>query len=65
MCRVVWCLAALLGWADCALAVLITLALIVGEITNAGQRSWWGAHSLTTDTVSGMLVLLITVLVVN
>jgi len=45
--------------------VLVTVALIVGEITNAAQRSWWGSHSLTTDTVSGLLVLLITVLVVN
>jgi hypothetical protein len=41
------------------------LALIVDEITNAGQRDWWGSHSLTTDTVSGLRVLLITVLVVN
>ena len=55
----------LLGWAAAVVVILITLALIVGEITNAGQRSWWGSHSLTTDTVSGMLVLLITVLVVN
>ena len=55
----------LLGWAAAGFVVLITLALIVDEITNAGQRSWWGNHSLTTDTVSGVLVLLITVLVVN
>jgi hypothetical protein len=41
------------------------VALIVGEITTAAQRGWWGSHSLTTDTVSGLLVLLITVLVVN
>jgi hypothetical protein len=45
--------------------MLVTVALIVGEITNAAQRSWWGSHSLTTDTVSGLLVLSITVLVVN
>jgi len=45
--------------------MLVTVALIVGEITNAAQRNWWGSHSLTTDTVSGLLVLLITVLVVN
>jgi hypothetical protein len=55
----------LLGWLAAGLAVLVTVALIVGEITNAAQRSWWGSHSLTTDTVSGLLVLLITVLVVN
>ena len=55
----------LLGWAAAVLVILIALVLIIGEITDAAQRSWWGSHSLTTDTVSGMLVLLITVLVVN
>ena len=45
--------------------MLVTVALIVGEITNAAQRSWWESLSLTTDTVSGLLVLSITVLVVN
>ena len=45
--------------------MLVTVALIVGEITNAAQRGWWESHSLTTDTVSGLLVLSITVLVVN
>ena len=54
-----------MGWLAAVLAMLVTMALIVGEITNAVQRSWWGSHSLTTDTVSGLLVLLITVLVVN
>jgi hypothetical protein len=55
----------LLGWLAAGLVMLVTVALIVGEITNAAQRTWWGSHSLTTDTVSGLLVLLITVLVVN
>jgi hypothetical protein len=45
--------------------MLITLALVVDELTNTGQRRWWAAHPLTTDTVAGMLVLLVTVLVVN
>src|SRR5215472_5891327 len=57
--------ARLTGWLAAVLAMLITVALIIGEINNAGQRHWWGSHSLTTDTVSGLLVLLITVLVVN
>ena len=29
------------------------------------MRRWWSAHALTTDTVSGLLVLLITVLVAD
>jgi hypothetical protein len=55
----------LLGWPAAVLAMLITLALVVGELTDAGQRRWWAARPLTTDTVAGLLVLLITVLVVN
>jgi hypothetical protein len=54
-----------LGWPPAILATLITVALVVGEITDAGQRRWWAARPLTTDTVAGLLVLLITVLVVN
>jgi hypothetical protein len=45
--------------------MLVTLALVVGELTDAGQRRWWASHPLTTNTVAGLLVLLVTVLVVN
>jgi hypothetical protein len=55
----------LLGWPSAVLAILITLALVATELANPGQRAWWAARPLTTDTVSGLLVLLITVLVVN
>jgi hypothetical protein len=55
----------LVGWPAAILATLITLALIAGELIDAGQRRWWAARPLTTDTVSGLLVLLVTVLVVN
>jgi hypothetical protein len=55
----------LLGWPAAVLAMLITVALVVGELTDAGQRRWWAARPLTTDTVAGLLVLLVTVLVVN
>jgi hypothetical protein len=55
----------LIGWLAAGLAMLITLALVVVEVTDAGQRRWWAAHPLTTDTVAGLLVLLVTVLVVN
>jgi hypothetical protein len=43
----------------------ITLALVAGEIADAGKQRWWAARPFTTDTVPGLLVLLITVLVVN
>ncbi|MBV9451444.1 MAG: hypothetical protein JO345_36715 [Streptosporangiaceae bacterium] len=55
----------LIGWLAAVLAMLITLTLVVGELADAGQRRWWAARPLTTDTVAGLLVLLITVLVVN
>ena len=54
-----------MGWLAAVLAMLVTLALVVVELTDAGQRRWWAAHPLTTDTVAGPLVLLVTVLVVN
>ncbi len=41
------------------------LTLVAGELTNAGQRRWWAGRPLTTDTVAGLLVLLVTILVVN
>lgn len=55
----------LIGWSAAVLAMLVTLTLIIVELTEARQRRWWAAHSLTADTVAGLLVLLVTVLVVN
>jgi hypothetical protein len=54
-----------MGWLAAVLAMLITLALVAGELTDAGLRRWWEARPLTTDTLAGLLVLLVTVLVVN
>src|SRR5271165_6551237 len=45
--------------------MLVTLTLVAGELTDAVQRRWWAARPLTTDTVAGLLVLLVTILVVN
>jgi hypothetical protein len=55
----------LTGWLAAGLAMLITLTLVVVELTDAGQRRWWAGRPLTTDTLAGLLVLLVTVLVVN
>ncbi len=48
-----------------ALVTLVTLALVILDITDGGFRRWWADRALTTATVAGVLVLLITVLVVN
>ena len=53
------------GWLAAGLATAITLALVIAELADTGLRRWWAARPLTTDTVAGLLVLLITVLVVN
>jgi hypothetical protein len=58
-------LARLHGWASAAAVTLVATALVITEITDAGIRHWWAAHALTTDTVAGLLVLLITLLVAN
>ena len=47
------------------IVTLVTGALVVLELTDHGMRRWWSGHALTTDTVSGLLVLLITLLVVD
>jgi hypothetical protein len=53
------------GWLAALAATLVTAGLVIAEIDDTGMRHWWSSHALTTDTVSGLLVLLITFLVVN
>jgi hypothetical protein len=53
------------GWLAAAAATLVTLGLVLLDLTDRGIRSWWDSHALTTDTVAGLLVLLITFLVVD
>ena len=55
-------------WQGGFAAVIVTLltgVLVVLEITDKAMRRWWDGHALTTGTVSGLLVLLITLLVVD
>ncbi len=53
------------GWLAAIAATLVTTGLVVADIDDGGLRHWWSGHALTTDTVSGLLVLLITLQVVN
>jgi hypothetical protein len=53
------------GWLAAIAATLVAAGLVLAEIDDTGMRHWWSSHALTTDTVSGLLVLLITLLVVN
>src|SRR5215469_17673201 len=54
-----------LGGLAALVVTLLTGALVIGEITDGAMRRWWAGHALTTSTVSGLLVLLITLLVVD
>jgi hypothetical protein len=53
-----------LGGLAAAIA-LVACVLVILDVTEAGLRRWWDAHALTTDTVAGLLVLMITVLLVD
>jgi WD40 repeat protein len=55
-------------WQGGLAALVVTLlagVLVIGDISDGAMRRWWAGHALTTDTVSGLLVLLITLLVVD
>jgi hypothetical protein len=54
-----------LGGLAAAAVALVACVLVILDLTDAGLRRWWGAHALTTDTLAGLLVLMITVLVVD
>src|ERR1700685_4325875 len=53
------------GWFAAIAVTLVTVALVIDDVTDKGFRRWWVNHALTTDTVAGLLVVLVTVLVVN
>jgi hypothetical protein len=54
-----------LGGLAAAAITLVACVLVILDLTDAGLRRWWDGHALTTDTVAGLLVLMITVLVVD
>jgi hypothetical protein len=45
--------------------IAVTLALVVLDMADRSVRHFWEAHPLTVDTVAGLLVLGLTVLIVN
>ena len=54
-----------LGGLAAAAVTLVACVLVILDLTDAGLRRWWDGHALTTDTVAGLLVLMITILVVD
>jgi hypothetical protein len=56
------------GWQGGTATVVVTLgtvALVLLDLADRGFRRWWLTHAFTTDTVAGVLVVLLTVLVVD
>ena len=53
------------GWFAAIVVTLAAAALIILDVTDAALRRWWSGHALSTDMVSGLLGLLITVLVID
>jgi hypothetical protein len=54
-----------LGGLGALVVTVLAGVLVIVDVSDAGMRRWWGGHALTTSTVSGLLVLAITVLVVD
>jgi len=54
-----------LGGLAAAAVALVACVLVILDVTDAGLRRWWDGHALTTGTVAGLLVLMITVLLVD
>ena len=53
------------GATAAALITLVTLGLIVVDLSDGAARRWWAERAFATDVVAGILVLLITLLVVD
>jgi hypothetical protein len=54
-----------IGGLAAAAVTLVVCVLVILDLTDAGLQRWWDAHALTTDTIAGLLVLMITVLLVD
>jgi hypothetical protein len=53
------------GGLGALIVTLVACALVILDLTDDGLRRWWAVHALTTGIVSGLLVLLITILVAD
>ncbi len=43
----------------------IAVAVVILDVADPSLRKFWAGHALTADTVAGLLVLALTVLIVN
>jgi hypothetical protein len=52
-------------WASAAAVTILAVALAVLDILDGAVHRWWAEHAFTNSLVSGLLVLLVTVLVAD
>jgi hypothetical protein len=53
------------AWSGALTVMLITTVLVVLDVSDRAVRRFWSAHSFTASVLSGLLVLLLTVLIVD
>jgi hypothetical protein len=54
-----------LAWSGALIVTAITVVLVVLDITDASVHRYWSSHAFTASVLSGVLVLLVTVLIVD
>jgi hypothetical protein len=54
-----------LAWSWAVIVMVITVALVTLDLTDRTFRHYWYLHSFTSSVLSGLLVLLLTVLIVD
>lgn len=54
-----------LAWSNALVVMVITTGLVVLDIRDASVHRFWSRHSFTSSVLSGVLVLLLTVLIID
>src|SRR6201992_2134887 len=52
-------------WSGAVTVMVVTIVLVVLDVTDASIHRYWSRHSFTSSVLSGVLVLLLTVLIVD
>ena len=53
------------AWSGAVIVTVITLALVGLDLTDGSVHRYWSRHSFTSSVLSGVLVLLLTVLIID
>jgi hypothetical protein len=54
-----------LAWSGALIVMAVTATLVILDISNSAVHRYWSRHSFTASVLSGLLVLLLTVLIVD